>query len=86
MTAAAEAWASGAELPPILPDCADAVRVFLLADTQWRTAGLGGVIDLDFPAAESAARACGIAWTEDLLLQLRVLGAVAAQALRRAAE
>lgn len=72
--------------PPILPDCADAVRVFLLSDTQWRTDGLGGVIDLDYAAAESAARAGGVAWSENLLLQLRVLGGVAAQALRRAAE
>ena len=61
------------------------MRVFLLADTQWRTDGLGGVIDLDYAAVRPVAEALGVAWSEDLLLRLRVLGAVAAQALRRAA-
>lgn len=86
LTAAAEAWASGAALPPILPDCADAVRVFLLSDTQWRTAGLGGVLGLDYAAVRTVTEALGIAWTEELLDRLQLLETVAARALQRKAE
>ena len=59
--------------------------MFLLADTQWRTAGMGGVIDLDYAGVRPVAEALGVAWTEDLVLQLRLLGAGAARALRREA-
>ena len=58
--------------------------MFLLADTQWRTAGMGGVIDLDYAGVRPVAEALGVAWSEDLLLQL-LLGAAAARALRREA-
>ena len=61
------------------------MRVFLLADTQWRTAGMGGVLDLDYAAVRPVADALGIAWSEDLLHRLRLLGAGAARALRREA-
>lgn len=60
----------------------DAVRVFLNADTQWRTAGLSGVpIGLDYVALHLASQALGVAWTGRLLDKLRVLEAEALRAL-----
>ena len=56
--------------------------MFLLSDTQWRTAGMGGVLGLDYAAVRPVAEALGIAWTEELLDRLRLLEAVAARALR----
>jgi hypothetical protein len=63
-----------------------AVRVFLAADTQWRTAGMGGQpIGLDYVALHLAARALGVRWHARLLARLRVLEAeaLAAMAERR---
>ena len=57
-----------------------------VSDTQWRTAGLGGVLGLDYAAVRPVTEALGIAWSADLLDRLRLLEAVAAQALRRKAE
>lgn len=60
--------------------------MFLLSDTQWRTAGLGGVLGLDYAAVRTVTEALGIAWSEELLDRLRLLETVAARALRRKAE
>lgn len=55
------------------------------ARSQWRTAGMGGLLGLDYAGAESVARAFGIAWSEDLLLRLQMLEDVAVRAMQREA-
>lgn len=76
---------AAARTPPPLPVAAanwPAVRVFLAADTQWRTAGMSGQpIGLDYVALHLAARALGVRWTARLLWRLRVIEAEALAAL-----
>lgn len=69
------------------PENWPAVRTFLAADTQWRTAGLSGVpIGLDYVALHLAARALGYRWSARLLARLRVLEAEALAALAQRRE
>ena len=58
----------------MLPENLDAVRVFCAASTQWRRAGMGGAVTgLDLAGVEAAARAVGVAWSDDLLQRLLTL-------------
>lgn len=54
-----------------------AATLFLSLGTQWRTAGPGFLIGLDYPAIEPTARMLGIELTPGRFLDLRHMEAVA---------
>lgn len=59
-----------------------AVGLFLALDTQWRTAGMTGVLQgLDYQAIEPTARLLGLALNPAAFHDLRVLEAEALKAL-----
>ena len=66
----------------VLPEAWDAVRLFIACGTQWRRAGMTGVATgLDYASVEAAARALAIAWTGELLEQLRIMETAAIGAM-----
>lgn len=58
------------------------MALFLACGTQWRRAGMTGIpAGLDYAGVEAAARARGVAWTDDLLSRLRIMEGAALEAM-----
>jgi hypothetical protein len=59
-------------MPAIIPEASDAWDLWTMVQTQWRASGFG-LIGLDYPAVRLVAEAMEIAWTGDLLSQIRAM-------------
>lgn len=67
----------------ILPEGADALKLFLALGTQWRFAGMDGQpVGLDYAAVEPAAKAIGVELTPERFADLRAMEAAALAAYR----
>lgn len=77
--------AAAAGAPPetveVLPECWQAVEAFLLCQTQWRLAGMGSPIGLDYAGVQAALHLNGVAATTELFQDLRVMEHAAVEAL-----
>jgi hypothetical protein len=59
--------------PPLAPENAPAWELWAAVDTQWRSAGMGGVLGLDWPAVLQIAGLLGIDVTPPLFRKIRLL-------------
>ena len=65
----------------VFPENWDTVILFHRLQTQWRVAGMGGLIGLDYVAVESVMRICKVKNREQTFDRLRVMEAAALEAM-----
>ena len=66
---------SGCEFqqPEIATENLEVFELWQLVETQWRSAGMGGVLGLDMPAVFAIAKIHGIAVTPIIYRKIRIL-------------
>jgi hypothetical protein len=68
----------------VWPENWDVVQIFLRCQTQWRSAGLGGVMGLDYTAVSWVLRLYGIKNQRTVLEDLQVMeGAVLSEMAKK---
>lgn len=67
-------------MPPVLPTCLDAARLFLACATQWRLGPDGRPEGLDYAGCRAAAQGLGIGWRREFG-RLRAMERAALEAL-----
>lgn len=79
-------WEGAKEPFSLWPDAGPAFDLFTACATQWRVAGLGGVLGLDYKAVQVVAEWIGVVVNRAIFDDLRVMEAEAVRLFRKGQE